>query len=327
MTMPTISIIVPVYKVEKYLAECVNSILSQSFSDFELILVDDGSPDKCPQICDEYSQKDSRVVALHKKNGGQSSARNFGLDHAKGKYVTFVDSDDLLVENALSALYDTLLREDVDVVLGKVIRFTSDGAIRPYSQMETSKKMTGEETLIKLLKGKELNISVCGGIYRKKIFENLRMPDDFICEDWYVMPQIYLQKNLIVFYTNTLVYKYRDNIQSTMTGLTEHGNSQILDVAKEVIRIIKSYNQELYSLTLWSNLKRVWKYVGIIYSQKRWSEEREFLYKVRIFIKSYWRDLRCSSQMNVGERIGVWSFCHCEILCRLLYVLKYSKSN
>ena len=92
--MPEFSIIVPIYKVEKYLEICIDSIIGQSFCDFELILVDDGSPDTCGEICDRYSSSDTRVKVVHKENGGLSSARNAGLDIATGKYVIFIDSDD-----------------------------------------------------------------------------------------------------------------------------------------------------------------------------------------------------------------------------------------
>jgi glycosyltransferase involved in cell wall biosynthesis len=91
--MPTISVIVPVYNVEQYLCKCLDSILNQIFTDFELLLIDDGSPDKSGQICDEYAHKDSRIRVFHKENGGVSSARNLGLDNANGKWVTFIDSD------------------------------------------------------------------------------------------------------------------------------------------------------------------------------------------------------------------------------------------
>lgn len=101
---PKISVIVPVYKVEKYLHRCIDSILSQSFTDFELILVDDGSPDNCGKICDEYAQKDSRVRVFHKPNGGVSSARNLGLDNAKGEWIFFSDADDELLPNAFDIL-------------------------------------------------------------------------------------------------------------------------------------------------------------------------------------------------------------------------------
>lgn len=327
-TNPKISIIVPVYNVEKYLAECVDSILSQSFKDFELILVDDGSPDKCPQMCDEYSRKDHRIVTMHKKNGGQSSARNLGLDRAKGHYIMFVDSDDLLAEGALENLYHEIAITDADVVLGKVIRFiTETGVSRPYTRLETRKEMSGKETLVMLMKGNPLNISICGCVYKREIWDGVRMPVGYICEDWYTMPEIYLRKDSSVVFTPTLVYLYRDNAQGTMSGLKQCYNPQVIDVAEHVIQTIKQNDIKLYHLTLWSNLKRVWKYVGIIYMQKRKNEELEFLSEVRTFIKSYWSNLLSSGQMNIEERIGVWSFCFCEPLCRLLYLFKYSKSK
>ena len=92
--MPLFSIIVPVYKAEKYISECVDSVLAQTFEDFELILADDGSPDRCHEICDEYAKKDSRIKVIHKNNGGASSARNSGIDAACGEYIIFLDSDD-----------------------------------------------------------------------------------------------------------------------------------------------------------------------------------------------------------------------------------------
>lgn len=325
---PKISIIVPVYKVEKFLSECVSSILTQSFRDFELVLVDDGSPDECPQMCDKYSLNDPRVVTFHKKNGGLSSARNFGLDHAKGRYIMFVDSDDLLAEDALERLYNEIITTNADVVLGRIIRFDAkSGKSRPYTHLEDYKEMSGKQTLEMLLKGNPLNISVCGGMYKREVWDEVRMPVGYVCEDWYIMPDIYLQKDIAVVFLPMLVYLYRDNAQSTMSGMYCHCNSQVIDVAERVIQTIKQIDNELYYKTLWSNIKRVWKYVGIIYSQKRRKDELDFLSKVRIFIKSYWTDLINADKMNTEERLGVWAFCFCEPICRLLYMLKYSKTD
>lgn len=325
---PKISIIVPVYKVEKFLSECVSSILTQSFRDFELVLVDDGSPDECPQMCDKYSLNDPRVVTFHKKNGGLSSARNFGLDHAKGRYIMFVDSDDLLAEDALERLYNEIITTNADVVLGRIIRFDAkSGKSRPYTHLEDYKEMSGKQTLEMLLKGNPLNISVCGGMYKREVWDEVRMPVGYVCEDWYIMPDIYLQKDIAVVFLPMLVYLYRDNAQSTMSGMYRHCNSQVIDVAERVIQTIKQIDNELYYKTLWSNIKRVWKYVGIIYSQKHRKDELDFLSKVRIFIKSYWTDLINADKMNTEERLGVWAFCFCEPICRLLYMLKYSKTD
>ena len=102
--MELISIIVPVYKAEKHLSECIDSIISQTYENFELILIDDGSPDNSGKICDEYAEKDKRIRAIHKENGGVSSARNTGLDNASGEYITFIDSDDFVDKQYLEKL-------------------------------------------------------------------------------------------------------------------------------------------------------------------------------------------------------------------------------
>lgn len=114
---PIISIIVPVYKVENYLQKCIDSILAQTFRDFELILVDDGSPDRCPELCDAAAEKDSRIRVIHQKNGGLSAARNAGLDAARGGWIAFVDSDDAIEPEMYEALHDSAVKENADVAV------------------------------------------------------------------------------------------------------------------------------------------------------------------------------------------------------------------
>jgi len=120
MKQPLFSIIVPVYKVEQYLKRCVNSLINQTEKDIEIILVDDGSPDKCPEICDQYEKMDARVHVLHKKNGGLSDARNEGIKVANGKYIIFVDSDDYIEEDACEKFAE-LIMQPVDVIVGDAI--------------------------------------------------------------------------------------------------------------------------------------------------------------------------------------------------------------
>ena len=117
--MPEISIIVPVYKAERYLDRCIQSILTQTFTDYELILVDDGSPDRCSGMCDNWAKRDERIVVIHKENGGASSARNAGLAVARGKYVGFVDSDDWIDKRMYKRLHDLIVRYDADMSLCK----------------------------------------------------------------------------------------------------------------------------------------------------------------------------------------------------------------
>ena len=126
--MPTVSIIVPVYKAEPYLARCVESLLGQTLSDIEIILVDDGSPDRCPQMCDEFAKADSRIRVIHKENGGVSAARNAGLDVAAGEYIAFADSDDWIDTNMYAAMMAQAREYDCDVVLCDCLKEFPDRA-------------------------------------------------------------------------------------------------------------------------------------------------------------------------------------------------------
>ena len=127
--MPELSIIVPIYKVEKYLPKCIESILNQSFIDFELILVDDGSPDYCGLICDEYAGKDSRVKVIHQNNQGVSAARNAALDVAEGRYLGFVDADDWIEKDMYQTMLQTAFVSRADVVICGIQYFTENGIL------------------------------------------------------------------------------------------------------------------------------------------------------------------------------------------------------
>ena len=182
--MSKISVIVPVYKVEKYIHKCVDSILAQTFSDFELILVDDGSPDNCGKICDEYSEKDDRVVVLHKENGGLSDARNAGLDwvfeHSDSGWITFIDSDDWLRPTYLEALLNAADGKKLSIC-GFQIATDSDH-IEPYKKYGLQKD-TPENLYCK----NNVNAVVAWGkLYPRDCFINIRYPKGKIREDEYV---------------------------------------------------------------------------------------------------------------------------------------------
>ena len=127
--LPLISVIVPVYKVERYLDRCIQSIVDQTYRNLEIILVDDGSPDRCPQICDSFAQKDDRVFVIHKHNGGLSSARNAGLEKAHGAFIGFVDSDDYIASDMYESLLTNLQKEDADIAFTSSAHVYEDGSI------------------------------------------------------------------------------------------------------------------------------------------------------------------------------------------------------
>ena len=172
--MPCFSVIVPVYKAEKFLHTCVESVLGQSFPDYELILVDDGSPDNCPALCDEYAAGDDRVRVIHKENGGVSSARNAGMRAAAGEYLVFLDSDDWWCEpNGLEILHQSLCRRPVDVLIYGV-RTIDARTGRPYPQPwypPELNEMDTEEAWMLLLKRGTLLCSFCEGAFRRSFVE------------------------------------------------------------------------------------------------------------------------------------------------------------
>lgn len=142
--MEKVSIIVPVYKVEKYLRQCIESILNQTYTNIQLILVDDGSPDCCGTICDEYAAKDSRIFVLHKKNGGVSSARNAGLEYADGKYLTFCDSDDLYLPDWIASLVKAMEENIADLVIGNYMMVGETGEFVAKVEHETGEILMGQ---------------------------------------------------------------------------------------------------------------------------------------------------------------------------------------
>lgn len=179
--MPRLSVIVPVYKVEKYIHKCVDSILNQTFKDFELILVDDGSPDKCGEICDEYAKKDSRVRVIHKENGGLSDARNFGIDVAKGEMVGFVDSDDEIDTQMYQKMLAYMDAHNLDVVCADTYVVRNDKKkFKP--RYNSNKIFEGHDAVREILNG-NLDNAAWNKIYRRSVIGNVRYPKGRIYED------------------------------------------------------------------------------------------------------------------------------------------------
>lgn len=222
-----LSVVVPVYRVEKFLNKCVDSIIAQTYKNLEIILVDDGSPDNCPSICDEYARKDERVRVIHKKNGGLSSARNAGLQAATGGYVAFVDSDDWIRPTMYEELMYLAEDLDADVVSGAFFTYKehrnppiceggADGKVRI---------MTNAEALSELYFGNQgffcLSTMVPTKIYRTELAKKVEFPEGFIHEDVYWTPMILHMADRVVMY-NKSFYAY--NLESP-TSISSQGRT------------------------------------------------------------------------------------------------------
>lgn len=183
--MPVISIIVPVYKVEKYLDRCIQSILNQTFIDYELILIDDGSPDCCPQMCDDWAKRDERIVVIHKENGGLSSARNAGLAIARGKYVGFVDSDDWVDPKLFYYLYDLIVKTSSEISECSLFEIKEYGYKDISYIKEQITVLNQEEAYKRFFRVTDAGITyfAWGKLFLRECVENIVFPDGKLFED------------------------------------------------------------------------------------------------------------------------------------------------
>jgi glycosyltransferase involved in cell wall biosynthesis len=210
----TISVIVPIFNVETYLHKCIDSILMQSYHNLEIILVNDGSPDNCGKICDEYATKDERIKIIHKKNGGLSDARNAGIRIATGDYVSFVDSDDWLDANTYELIMNKVTQNDADI--GEFnINFVYDNEIRLKS-INTDKEIYNTEDAMKeLIHAKTFQTTVWNKIYRRDCIAGIEFPFGKTNEDEFWTYQIFSRAEKIVF-LNKALYFYRQRSTSIM---------------------------------------------------------------------------------------------------------------
>ncbi len=179
--MPLVSIIVPVYNTERQLAKCLNSLINQTLKDIEIILVDDGSPDNSPAICDEYAKNDSRIKVIHKENGGLSSARNAALDIAKGKYIGFVDSDDFVDIKMFEKMYNSANKDNSDICICSHYNIYKDNVVSnklPFNSSVLSKEEIVSNLICPLIGNSDINLPktlegfVWRQIFKKELIEN-----------------------------------------------------------------------------------------------------------------------------------------------------------
>ena len=212
--MDKISIIVPIYNVEKYLDECLNSIVNQSYTNLEIVLVDDGSPDNCPKMCDEWAKKDNRIIVIHKENGGLSDARNAGLNAITGDYFVFVDSDDFVHKDYIKILKDGIDKYNADICIASHIRF-----LNSVTQEEIDSNYELHDSLqayFRLANWHKDYVVAWSKMYKTNIFRDLQFKKGKINEDEFYITEVYYKTDKIV-YTPAKIYFYRENPNS-ITG-------------------------------------------------------------------------------------------------------------
>lgn len=208
-----ISVIVPVYKVENYLSRCIESILSQSYKNIEILLIDDDSPDNCPQICDNYARDYINIKTIHLENSGfgASCARNVGLDNAKGDFIAFVDSDDYIHEELFSILIQAIESHPLsNVAIASYQKVTSDTIEYDLIESNTSVLLDAKDAMNLIIEDQYLT-ALWSKLFNKSVFENLRFPLNKHNEDMFLMPFIFQKASRIVYTPQPLYYYFQDN--------------------------------------------------------------------------------------------------------------------
>lgn len=205
-----ISVIIPVYRVENFIKRCVDSVIVQTYQNIEIILVDDGSDDECPTICDGYKKIDPRVKVIHKANGGLSDARNAGIEHAKGEYLLFIDSDDFIANTMIEKLYMSILDNKSDVAICEFRRVNDHGIGSPCDiDYSADKRVFSREEIFSLFDNKKYSwlLGVAWNkLYKRKIFKELRYPVGKVHEDDFISHEIYSRVESVSFVYDELYY-------------------------------------------------------------------------------------------------------------------------
>lgn len=316
---PEISVIVPVYNVENYLSRCIDSILAQTFSDFELILVDDGSTDLSGKICDEYEKKDSRIKVIHKENGGVSSARNCGLEKTKGKCLCFVDSDDWISSDYLKYLYFLIDKYNADIVSANYMlvydeksKFSLQSKIKVINN--TSKILQYYMQQDKIHKKNDFPVWI--KLYKKELFNDVKFPIGKIYEDNITNFKI-LQKCSCYVKTTRIIYAYFQRPHSiTKSKLTEKhlalidSSNEMLNLAGNHKKLIKLCKRKI-AMSYFSVLTMYVRY-GTDLSEERISE----------FVDEYKKIKKDFLRTEKSIKIHFISFLICWNikLCRKIYL-------
>lgn len=269
-----VSVIVPIYKTEPYLDRCIESIINQTYKNIEILLIDDGSPDGCPKICDEWEKKDNRIKVVHKINGGISSTRNIGLDMCKGEYITFIDSDDYIEPETVADLYFACLQNNSQMsICGRFI--VCENYMKVDKCFEKTETIEPCDCVKYMLAGEKCDCVVWGKLYHRSLWAEIRFPLGKIYEDIAILYKVVLNANQITVLSKPLYNFYRHEGSITKSEF----NGKQLDYTsntREMLGDIRINYPELYEYACFSHITAI----------------QEVLYKIATSHKEMYRKYR-----------------------------------
>ena len=309
-----VSVIVPVYKVEKYLERCVSSILSQTYGNIEVILVDDGSPDKSGEICDRLAKEDIRIKVIHKENGGLSSARNAGIDASCGAYLSFIDSDDYISPVMVEKLYSLIKDTDSQIaVTGRVDKY-EDGREDTNFKTDFQKCFSRADAVKELLLKRIMDVSACDKLFKRELFENIRFPLGETNEDNAVMFKLFLKCDRIA-HTDSADYYYchrGESISMTMDTKKAFLLNKNIEANAELVK--EAYPELEKEINVYLGMHRMLFYHTLLKKKIRnrsmAKEEKEILKASKSFIKNNYKILmeNADAEKNLRTQLKLIKF-------------------
>ena len=308
-----INVIVPVYEAEQYLVKCVDSILSQSYANLRVILVDDGSPDNCPAICDNYATKDKRVIVIHRPNGGQSAARNSALSMIfdegisdKGDFIAFVDSDDYIAPDYMEFLYNLLGDTDADISqCGHYVVFSKARAIDKNANHGTF-VLNRAEAIESLCYNSIYDVSPWNKLYKLEIFSKIRFPEGRIYEDTAVS-YLVAEKAARLAVNMTPQYYYQQRYNSTANGIVFNERKyQFIDAGDEMADYITVHYPELAKA---ANVKRVFVRLSTLAQMVNSNHyDKQRITEFKKVVKQYALGVLLDKKVSSRDKLGIVAF-------------------
>lgn len=245
---PLISIIIPIYRVEKYLDPCIKSIVNQTYRNIEIILVDDGSPDNCPAMCDDWARKDSRISVIHKENGGLSDARNKGMEICSGEYISHVDSDDVVDPKYIEYLYKTLMETEADFSMCRFSNFIEEPYTVDNSNFSSITILSQDELLYRFCNGTQSHFhNVWNKLYKRELVENILFAEGYQAQDLYFSCQVFCKAKKAA-YINNILYHYRtrpDNASNAYFKQRADAHEMLYRCLQDVVQQHPKYAKDL----------------------------------------------------------------------------------
>lgn len=314
--MDKISIVVPVYNVSQYIRQCLDSIVKQTYTNLEIILVDDGSTDDSGDICDEYAKNDIRIKVIHKENGGISSARNAGIKNATGKYIGFVDSDDWIDINMYSKLYKNIKNENAQISCCNRLLVYSN-VQKKYGTTSYYEVMNSKRAIELMCTYGYIGMSVYTKLYERELFNKIEFPIGKKSEDVFIIYKL-VDKASTIVYDATPLYYYRQRTGSITT--TKNINLDIIDASKGLMNYVENKYPDIKSIV---TNNYIYSIIGVYDTILKSKEKGLNINKLKKFIKSevkqYYNEIKDLKINSKSRKIQLFMLRYMSVLYNLMF--------